>query len=142
MYTKDGEKYFIVDSHMHYWDATPANWVPGAEQYAKGWIECFHAYQSLGPKETHWPIEKFEGYTEDDLMKDVFEDGHVDIGDLPADVPEGVVHARGSTPPSGTPPWRRSTRASSSSTPGSTPVTATWAWRSSAATSSATGPRA
>ena len=65
---------------MHYWDATPANWVPGAEQYAKGWIECFHAYQSLGPKETHWPIEKFEGYTEDDLMKDVFEDGHVDIG--------------------------------------------------------------
>ena len=79
MYEKDGEKYFIVDSHMHYWDATPANWVPGAEQYAKGWIECFHAYQSLGPKETHWTIEKFEGYTEDDLMKDVFEDGHVDI---------------------------------------------------------------
>ena len=79
MYTKDGEKYFIVDSHMHYWDATPANWVPGAEQYAKGWIECFHAYQSLGPKETHWSIEKFEGYTEDDLMKDVFDDGHVDI---------------------------------------------------------------
>ena len=79
MYTKDGEKYFIVDSHMHYWDATPANWVPGAEQYAKGWIECFHAYQSLGPAETHWPIEKFEGYTEDDLMKDVFEDGHVDV---------------------------------------------------------------
>ena len=74
MYEKDGEKYFIVDSHMHYWDATPANWVPGAEQYAKGWIECFHAYQSLGPKETHWSIEKFEGYTEDDLMKDVFED--------------------------------------------------------------------
>ena len=53
MYEKDGEKYFIVDSHMHYWDATPANWVPGAEQYAKGWIECFHAYQSLGPAETH-----------------------------------------------------------------------------------------
>ena len=53
MYEKDGEKYFIVDSHMHYWDATPANWVKGAEQYAKGWIECFHAYQSLGPPATH-----------------------------------------------------------------------------------------
>ena len=79
MYQKDGEKYFIVDSHMHYWDATPANWVKGAEQYAKGWIECFHAYQGLGPPETHWPIEKFMSYTEDDLMKDVFEDGHVDI---------------------------------------------------------------
>ena len=48
MYEKDGEKYFIVDSHMHYWDATPQNWVPGQEQFAKGWIECFHAYQSLG----------------------------------------------------------------------------------------------
>ena len=57
----------------------PDNWVKGAEQYAKGWIECFHAYQGLGPAETHWPIEKFMSYTEDDLMKDVFADGHVDI---------------------------------------------------------------
>ena len=66
MYEKDGEKYFVVDSHMHYWDASPANWVAGAEQYAKGWIECFHAYQSLGPADTHWTIEKFMSYTEDD----------------------------------------------------------------------------
>ena len=57
----------------------PSNWVKGAEHYAKGWIECFHAYQGLGPKETHWPIEKFMAYTEDDLMKDVFEDGYVDV---------------------------------------------------------------
>ena len=27
MYEKDGEKYFIVDSHMHFWDASPENWV-------------------------------------------------------------------------------------------------------------------
>ena len=26
MYEKDGEKYFVVDSHMHYWDASPENW--------------------------------------------------------------------------------------------------------------------
>jgi len=49
LYEKDGEQYFIVDSHMHYWNAAPDNWVKGAEQYAKGWIECFHAYQGLGP---------------------------------------------------------------------------------------------
>ena len=49
MYEKDGEKYFIFDSHLHFWDASPDNWVKGAEQYAKGWIECFHAYQGLGP---------------------------------------------------------------------------------------------
>ncbi len=79
MYEKNGEKYFVVDSHMHMWKAGPDNWVKGAEQYAKGWIECFHAYQSLAPKETHWTIEKFMSYTEDDLMKDVFEDGYVDV---------------------------------------------------------------
>ena len=75
MYQKDGEKYFVVDGHMHYWNAAPDNWVPGAEQYAKGWIECFHAYQGLGPPETHWPLYHFQKYSEDDLMKDVFEDG-------------------------------------------------------------------
>ena len=42
MYEKDGEKYFVMDTHTHFWDASPANWVPGAEEYAKGWIECFH----------------------------------------------------------------------------------------------------
>ena len=79
VYEKDGEKYFVVDSHMHFWDASPANWVAGQENYAKGWIECFHAYQGLGPPETHWSIEHFQKYSEDDLMKDVFEDGYVDV---------------------------------------------------------------
>jgi predicted TIM-barrel fold metal-dependent hydrolase len=79
MYEKDGEKYFIVDSHAHFWDASPANWVTGQEQYAKGWIECFHAYMSLGPPETHWSIEHFQKYSEDDLMSDLFDKGHVDV---------------------------------------------------------------
>ena len=80
MYEKNGEKYFIVDSHIHMWDASPENWVKGQEQYAKGWIECFHAYMGLGPAETHWPIEKFMKYSEEDFVKDVFEDGGVDVG--------------------------------------------------------------
>ncbi len=79
MYEKNGEKYFIVDSHTHFWDASPDNWVKGAENYAKGWIECFHAYQSLGPPETHWSIEHFYKVTEEEAMKDLFEDGHVDV---------------------------------------------------------------
>jgi uncharacterized protein len=80
MYEKNGDKYFVVDSHLHFWDASPDNWVKGQEQYAKGWIECFHAYMGLGPPETHWPLEKFMKYSEDDFVKDVFEDGHVDAG--------------------------------------------------------------
>ena len=65
---------------MHFWDASPANWVAGAEGYAKGWIECFHAYQSLGPPETHWSLEKFQKYSIEDFEKDVFVDGGVDVG--------------------------------------------------------------
>ena len=94
MYEKNGEKYFVVDAHQHFWDASPANWVKGQEQYAKGWIECFHAYMGLGPPETHWPLEKFMKYSEDDYVKDVFEAGHVDARHPPVDVPEGVVHGR------------------------------------------------
>jgi uncharacterized protein len=78
MYEKDGEKYFVLDSHLHFWDASPANWIKGQEQYAKGWIECFHAYQSLGPEDTHWPLEKFQKYTLEDFRRDVFEEGYVD----------------------------------------------------------------
>src|SRR3954470_752727 len=78
MYEKDGKKYFIFDSHLHFWDASPANWVTGHEEYAKGWIECFHAYQGLGPAETHWSLEKFQKYTIDDFEKDVFTNGGVD----------------------------------------------------------------
>jgi len=79
MYEKDGEKYFVFDSHLHFWDASPDNWKPGAEEYAKGWIECFHAYMGLGPAETHWPIEHFQKYSLDDFEKDVFQDGGVDV---------------------------------------------------------------
>jgi len=79
VYESGGEKYFIVDGHIHYWDASPENWVPGEEKYAKGWIECFHAYQGLAPAATHWPLEKFQKYSEADLLSDVFDKGHVDV---------------------------------------------------------------
>jgi uncharacterized protein len=80
MYEKDGNRYFVFDSHLHFWDASPANWVKGQEEYAKGWIECFHAYQGLGPEPTHWPIQKFQKYTVDDFERDVFAQGGVDVG--------------------------------------------------------------
>ena len=79
MYEKDGEKYFVLDSHLHFWDASPENWAPGNEQYAKGWIECFHAYQGLGPPDTHWSLEHFQKYSAEDFEKDVFTDGYVDM---------------------------------------------------------------
>jgi uncharacterized protein len=78
MYEKDGEKYFIVDSHSHFWDASRENWKPGAEQYAKGWIECFYGYHQLGPPETHWDFEHYLKVTPDDFERDMFIEGHVD----------------------------------------------------------------
>ncbi len=129
MYEKDGEKYFIVDSHMHYWNAAPDNWVPGAEQYAKGWIECFHAYQGLGPAgdalvDRALP-EVLRGRPDEGRLRGRLRGR----GDLPADVPEGVVHGGLQHHRAQRARWARSTRASSSTTPGSTRATATRAWR-------------
>ena len=78
LYEKDGEKYYVVDGHVHFWNASPENWVEGQEEYAKGWIECFYAYHELGPPEWHWSMEKYQKYSEEDMMKDLFEEGYVD----------------------------------------------------------------
>ena len=77
MYEKDGEKYFVVDGHTHWWDASPENW---RNKYGEGWIRCFYNYHSaLSPEEYVWSFEKYCAYSEEDLMKDLFEDGYVDM---------------------------------------------------------------
>ena len=76
MYKKDGESYYIVDSHIHFWDGGPDN---QRNRYGKGFTDCFYDYQvNLSPPENKWTLEKFGSYTEEDLMKDIFEEGHVD----------------------------------------------------------------
>ena len=78
MYEKDGEKYFVVDGHMHLWDGSPAN---QKNENGAGFIGCFYDYhRNLSPPEYVWPKEKYEKYTEQDLMHDLFEIGYVDIG--------------------------------------------------------------
>ncbi len=76
MYEKDGEKYFVVDGHVHFWDASPENQL---NKYGRGFIDCFYDYhRNLSPEEWVWPIEKFEKYSEEDMIHDLFETGHVD----------------------------------------------------------------
>jgi hypothetical protein len=78
MYEKDGEKYFVADGHLHWWDGRPENWRD--KKNAEGWINCFYNYHAnLSPPEYVWPLEKYRSYSEDDLMKDLFEEGYVDI---------------------------------------------------------------
>ena len=78
MYHKDGVDYFIVDGHIHFWDASEAN---TANKYGEGFIRCFYDYQrNLSPEEWVWPLEKFRKYSEQDLVHDLFETGYVDWG--------------------------------------------------------------
>jgi predicted TIM-barrel fold metal-dependent hydrolase len=75
MYESDGERYFIVDGHVAFWDARPEN----RNRFGEGFIACFYDYQrSLSPEQWVWPKEKFDRYTEADLLHDLFEVGHVD----------------------------------------------------------------
>jgi predicted TIM-barrel fold metal-dependent hydrolase len=79
MYEHDGEQYFVVDGHVHFWNAAPDNWVAGQEEYAKGWIDCFFAYHGLSPADTHWPYEQFRRYDAELMMRHLFDEGHVDV---------------------------------------------------------------
>ncbi|HEV2743076.1 MAG TPA: amidohydrolase family protein [Rubrobacter sp.] len=78
MYEKDGEKYFVVDEHLHFWDASPEN---TTNKYGEGFIKCFYDYhKNLSPEEYVWSFEKYRKYSEEDMMHDLFEVGHVDVG--------------------------------------------------------------
>ncbi|MGW3622929.1 amidohydrolase family protein [Streptomyces sp. NPDC000880] len=78
MYHKDGTDYFVVDGHLHFWDASEENI---ANKYGEGFIRCFYDYQrNLSPQEWIWPLEKFRKYSEQDFMHDIFDTGYVDIG--------------------------------------------------------------
>jgi predicted TIM-barrel fold metal-dependent hydrolase len=76
MYTKGGESYFVVDGHTHFWDGSPAN---QANIHGKMFIDCFYDYhKNLSPEEWVWPKDKFEKYSEADIIHDLFEIGYVD----------------------------------------------------------------
>jgi predicted TIM-barrel fold metal-dependent hydrolase len=75
MYEKDGEQYYIVDGHTHFWDARPEN----RNKWGEGFIACFYDYhRNLSPEEYVWPKEKYDKYTEEDMMHDLFEIGYAD----------------------------------------------------------------
>jgi predicted TIM-barrel fold metal-dependent hydrolase len=75
MYEKDGEQYYIIDGHTHFWDARPEN----RNKWGEGFIACFYDYHcNLSPEEYVWPKEKYDKYTEEDIMHDLFEIGYAD----------------------------------------------------------------
>jgi predicted TIM-barrel fold metal-dependent hydrolase len=75
MYEKGGRQYFVVDGHTHFWDARPEN----RNKYGEGFIACFYDYhRNLSPEEYVWDKEKYDRYSEEDMIHDLFEIGYVD----------------------------------------------------------------
>jgi predicted TIM-barrel fold metal-dependent hydrolase len=78
--TSDGEEVFVIDSHTHLWDASPAN---QRNKWGRGWIDCFYAYhKNLSPPEYVWPLEKYEKYGAETMVHDEFVKGYVDLAIL------------------------------------------------------------
>jgi predicted TIM-barrel fold metal-dependent hydrolase len=75
MYEKDGNRYFVVDGHVHFWDARPEN----RNRFGEGFIKCFYDYhRNLGPPEYEWTLEEFEKYPAERMIHDLFEVGYDD----------------------------------------------------------------
>jgi uncharacterized protein len=78
--TPDGkeEEIFVVDYHMHIWNAAPDNWL--RPDLAKGWINCFYDYtKALSPPEYVWDWDTYVHYGEEKALRDVFQESHVDM---------------------------------------------------------------
>ena len=75
MFEKDGQKYFVVDGHVHFWDARPEN----RNRYGEGFIKCFYDYhRNLSPAEYVWSLEEYERYPQERMVRDLFEVGYAD----------------------------------------------------------------
>ncbi|MBV9355949.1 MAG: amidohydrolase [Chloroflexi bacterium] len=76
--TADGQEIFVVDGHVHYWDGSRENW--RNPKYAEGWLNCFYDYhKNLSPPEEVWPLDLYAKYPEEQMVKDLFGQGYVDV---------------------------------------------------------------
>src|SRR5580692_7050883 len=49
MYSHDGQNLFVIDGHMHFWDANPENW---RNKYGESWMSSIRTASILTPKTT------------------------------------------------------------------------------------------
>jgi predicted TIM-barrel fold metal-dependent hydrolase len=78
MYEYEGEDVFVIDSHLHLWDATEENIVhEGGEQF----IQCFYDYHTaFTPEEKQWSLEEYRKYGAERMKEDLFGNAAVDMG--------------------------------------------------------------
>lgn len=75
--TPEGDKVFVIDGHVHLWDARQEN---RRNRYGGTFIETFwNAHNGLTPPEERWDWDRFEYYGAELAAKDLFEDGYCDL---------------------------------------------------------------
>ncbi len=72
------EDVFVIDSHIHFWDASEENIIhEGGEQF----IRCFYDYHTgFTPAEREWTLEEYRKYPQERMLEDLFGNGAVDMG--------------------------------------------------------------
>lgn len=74
MYTVRGETYRVVDGQVHVWDASPHNQaIPDGELYVTDLLRRHRELDGVGV-----PRHEAERVSEESLLRDVFDHGHVD----------------------------------------------------------------
>jgi predicted TIM-barrel fold metal-dependent hydrolase len=75
--TANGDEIFVVDTHVHYWDGRPENFV---NVHGQQFIDCFYGYhKALSPPDQVWPQDKFRRYSIEDMHRDLFVEGYDDV---------------------------------------------------------------
>ncbi|SDN24612.1 hypothetical protein SAMN04487949_3753 [Halogranum gelatinilyticum] len=77
MYYQDGEEIFVIDGHVHLWDAREENIQhEGGEQF----IQCFYDYHTgFTPEERQWSLEEYRHYGAERMTKDLFGNAAADM---------------------------------------------------------------
>jgi len=79
MYEKDGEKYFVVDSHSHSGMRVRRTGLRVRSSTRRGGSTASTVITSWVPPEQHWDWNHYLKVTEEDFVRDVFDEGHVDV---------------------------------------------------------------
>lgn len=77
MYEADGEEIFVIDGHVHLWDARKENIKhDGGEQF----IQCFYDYHTgFTPEERQWDLDEYRYYGPDRMAEDLFGNAAADM---------------------------------------------------------------
>lgn len=89
--TPDGESVFVVDGHIHLWDARAEN---RRNKHGLSFIECFWgSHAALTPAEHKWSYEDFLHYGVERAVRDLFTNGYCDHAVmLPTDLRDFYVN--------------------------------------------------